>query len=200
VRRVLLLLLALLWLVLPVAAQHRSFPVCYDDTFRKYSKRFFGPGYDWKIFKAQALAESGLSPDAHSWVGAKGIMQLMPATFTELQNKNPDFKDINDPEWNIAAGIMYNRFLWKLLDDHDVDKERSNFMFASYNAGRGTILKAKGLAEAESLDPRVWQNIEPVAPRVPRWRYSETFGYVKKIDSLYSILSTRSGLKRSKGI
>jgi len=190
-----LLLLVVLWYVVPVAAQHRSFPSCYDDTFRKYTKRFFGVGFDWKIFKAQALAESNLSPEAHSWVGAKGIMQLMPATFTEIQAKNPDFKDINDPEWNIAAGIMYNRFLWKLLDDHDIDKERSNFMFASYNAGRGTIIKAKELAEEEKLDPRVWQNIEPVAPMVPHWRYSETFGYVRRIDSLYSILTVVSGAK-----
>jgi membrane-bound lytic murein transglycosylase MltF len=195
VKRVLLLLLAVLWCVIPVAAQRCSFPSCYDDTFRKYSKRFFGVGYDWRIFKAQALAESNLSPNARSWVGAKGIMQLMPTTFAEIQSKNPDFLSINDPEWNIAAGIMYNRTLWKLLDDHEVAKERSNFMFASYNAGRGTILKAKDLAELEQLDPKVWQNIEPVAPKVPRWRYTETFGYVRKIDSLYSILTILSGAK-----
>jgi membrane-bound lytic murein transglycosylase MltF len=195
VKRGVLLLLTVLWCVVPVLAQRCTFPSCYDDTFRKYSKRFFGVGYDWRIFKAQALTESNLSPEARSWVGAKGIMQLMPATFKEIQTKNPEFKDINDPEWNIAAGIMYNRFLWKLLDDHEVDKERSNFMFGSYNAGRGTILKAKGLAEEEKLDPKVWQNIEPVAPKVPRWRYTETFGYVRKIDSLYSILTILSGAK-----
>lgn len=194
-KRGVLLLLAVLWCVVPVVAQRCSFPSCYDDTFRKYSKRFFGVGFDWRIFKAQALAESNLSPAARSWVGAKGIMQLMPATFTELQNKNPEFKSIEDPEWNIAAGIMYNRFLWKLLDDHDVDKERANFMFGSYNAGRGTILKAKEIAIAELLDPRVWQNIEPVAPRVPRWRYTETFGYVRKIDSLYTLLTIMSAAK-----
>ena len=194
-KRGVLLLLAFLWCVVPVLAQRCSFPSCYDDTFRKYSKRFFGVGYDWRIFKAQALTESNLSPEARSWVGAKGIMQLMPATFREIQTKNPEFKDINDPEWNIAAGIMYNRFLWKLLDDHEVDKERSNFMFGSYNAGRGTILKAKGIAKEENLDPKIWQNIEPVAPKVPRWRYTETFGYVRKIDSLYSILTIMSGAR-----
>jgi membrane-bound lytic murein transglycosylase MltF len=195
VKRGLLLLLAVLWCVVPVLAQRCSFPSCYDDTFRKYSKRFFGVGFDWRIFKAQALAESNLSPGARSHVGAKGIMQLMPGTFHEIQTKNPEFKDINDPEWNIAAGIMYNRFLWKLLNDHDIAKERSNFMFGSYNAGRGTILKAKDLAEEENLDPKVWQNIEPVAPKVPRWRYTETFGYVRKIDSLYSILTILSGAR-----
>jgi membrane-bound lytic murein transglycosylase F len=193
-----LLLLVVLWCVVPVLAQRFTFPTCYDDTFRKYSKRFFGVGFDWKIFKAQALAESNLSQGAHSWVGAKGIMQLMPATFSEIQTKNPEFLSIDDPEWNIAAGIMYNRLLWKLLDDHDIEKERSNFMFGSYNAGRGTILRAKELAELEQLDPKVWQNIEPVAPKVPHWRYNETFGYVRKIDSLFSILKVVPGARLPK--
>jgi membrane-bound lytic murein transglycosylase MltF len=195
VKRGILLLFAVFWFVVPAAAQRLRFPTCYDDTFRKYSKRFFGVGFDWHIFKAQALAESNLSPEARSWVGARGIMQLMPTTYLEIQTKNPEFGDINDPEWNIAAGIMYNRFLWRLLDDHDIAKERSNFMFGSYNAGRGTILRAKEIAESEKLDPKVWQNIEPVASKVPRWRYTETFGYVRKIDSLYSLLTIKSGAK-----
>ena len=28
----------------------------YDQTFRKYSKRYFGVGFDWRVFKAQAMA------------------------------------------------------------------------------------------------------------------------------------------------
>src|SRR6266568_986457 len=53
----------------------------YDPTFRKYTKRFFGPAFDWKYFKAQGFAESGLKADAQSWVGARGVMQLMPSTY-----------------------------------------------------------------------------------------------------------------------
>ncbi len=196
-KRGLLLLLTVFLCVVSATAQRNRFPSCYDDTFKKYSKRFFGPGYDWRIFKAQALAESNLSPQARSWVGAKGLMQLMPTTFTEIQTKNPEFLNIDDPEWNIAAGILYNRTLWRLLEDHDAEKERHNFMFASYNAGRGRILKAKELAEVEKLDPRIWQNIEPVAPKVPRWRYTETFGYVRKIDSLYLLLTVPSSIKQT---
>src|SRR5687767_16022184 len=40
----------------------------YDDTFRKYSKRYFGPAFDWTHFKAQAMAESNLDPNATSYV------------------------------------------------------------------------------------------------------------------------------------
>ena len=74
----------------------------YDDTFRKYTQRFFGPGFDWRIFKAQAMAESNISMTAKSWVGARGIMQLMPGTFREIQSKNPEMVSIGKPEWNIA--------------------------------------------------------------------------------------------------
>ena len=30
----------------------------YDDSFRKYSKRYFGPGFDWRLFKAQEMAKA----------------------------------------------------------------------------------------------------------------------------------------------
>ncbi|MFN8580427.1 MAG: hypothetical protein U0163_05535 [Gemmatimonadaceae bacterium] len=43
-------------------------------------------------------------------------------------------------------------------------------MFASYNAGRRTILGvAQVVARRESLDVRDWTHIARVAPRVPRW-------------------------------
>ena len=46
----------------------------YDEVFSKYTKRFFGAGFDWRVFKAQGLAESNLNPESRSWVGAIGIM------------------------------------------------------------------------------------------------------------------------------
>ncbi len=159
----------------------------YDNFFRKYSKRYFGIGFDWKYFKAQGMAESELIATARSWVGARGVMQLMPSTFQEIQTKRPEFESIDDPEWNIAAGIMHDRYLWKLWLPIVADSEAPNFMFASYNAGEGTIGRAAATLKAKQLDPR-WPNIELVAPEVPRWRYRETLGYVKKIGANYSVL------------
>ena len=157
----------------------------YDDTFRKYSKRYFGIGFDWRLFKAQGMAESGLDSAATSWVGARGIMQLMPTTFLEISSRNPEMSQIDDPEWNIAAGIFYDRQLWKQWAADSVENHRREFMFASYNAGRGTILSAQAMARRDSLDYRSWPAIESVAPKVRRWRYTETLGYVRKIDSLH---------------
>ena len=153
----------------------------YDDTFRKYAKRFFGPGFDWRIFKAQGMAESNLDPQARSGVGARGIMQLMSSTYKEVQSKNPDLGEINDPEWNIAAGIYYNRQLWNQWKaDTDADHVRE-FMFGSYNAGRGVVLRAQRIARERTLDGRFWPDIQKVAPAVPRWRYLETLTYVDRI-------------------
>ncbi|NUQ11171.1 MAG: transglycosylase SLT domain-containing protein [Gemmatimonadaceae bacterium] len=163
----------------------------YDDTFRKYTKRYFGVGFDWRLFKAQGLAESNLDSAALSWAGARGIMQLMPRTFREIASRNPEMLHIDDPEWNIAAGIYYDRLLWRLWERDSVDRHRREFMLASYNAGRATILRAQALARQDALDHRTWPAIERVAPKVDRWRYSETLGYVRRIDSLHAALMRR---------
>ncbi|MGQ0539907.1 MAG: transglycosylase SLT domain-containing protein [Gemmatimonadaceae bacterium] len=160
----------------------------YDDTFRKYSKRYFGPGFDWRVFKAQGMAESNLDPEARSWVGARGVMQLMPSTYSEIRSKNPDMKAIDDPEWNIAAGIFYDRRLWRLWESDSVQADRLSFTFASYNAGRLTILRAQDTARRVPLDHRTWRSIETVAPRIPRWRHGETLEYIRRIDGALSTL------------
>ena len=153
----------------------------YDTYFRKYAKRYFGVGFDWKLFKAQGMAESGLSPTAKSWVGARGIMQLMPSTYREISTHRPEMTAIDDPQWNIAAGIMHDRDMWTLWRDSVPDDDRWRFMFGGYNAGEGTIFRAQGVAKASKLNERTWPNIESVAPTVPRWRYKETLGYVHTI-------------------
>jgi membrane-bound lytic murein transglycosylase F len=153
----------------------------YDDTFRKYSKRFFGPAFDWRIFKAQGMAESNLDPKAKSWVGARGVMQLMPSTFREIQSVNTELKAIDDPEMNIAAGVFYDRKLWLLWEADSIDGHRQEFMFASYNAGRRTILRAQSHARRSGLDARAWPDIAKVAPAVPQWRHKETLDYVTRI-------------------
>jgi soluble lytic murein transglycosylase-like protein len=155
----------------------------YDPIFQKYAKRYFGAGTDWHWFKAQGMAESDLTPTARSRVGARGIMQLMPSTYGQIKSALPRFGAIDDPEWNIAAGILHDRDLWTLWGKDVPESERWAFMFASYNAGEGTIMRARRTASAAKLDDSRWPAIESVAPRVERWRYSETLGYVRTINA-----------------
>ncbi|HET9426691.1 MAG TPA: transglycosylase SLT domain-containing protein [Gemmatimonadaceae bacterium] len=153
----------------------------YDPSFQKYTKRYFGVGHDWRLFKAQGMAESDLTPTARSRVGARGIMQLMPSTYQLIKTARPEFRSIDDPEHNIAAGIMHDRYLWTLYPTSP-GEERTRFMFAAYNAGEGTIKKARSIAKKESLDDQIWTSVEAVAPKVKPWRYRETLGYVRKIE------------------
>lgn len=169
----------------------------YDHIFRKYTKRYFGVGYDWRIFKAQALAESEMNPNARSWVGARGLMQLMPTTYAAIQSR-AGFGAIDDPEWNIAAGILHDRGLWRRWERDSIHADRREFMFASYNAGEGTILKAQRACVARSLDRRAWRSVETVAPEVPRWRYRETLGYVRKIRAGIDKMDAKGRLERGK--
>ena len=162
--------------------QERRTTERYDPIFRKYTKRYFGIGTDWRLFKAQGMAESDLTPTARSRVGARGIMQLMPSTYGLIQSALPHFGAIDNPEWNIAAGILHDRDLWTSFKRSVPDEERWRFMFAGYNAGEGTIIRARRTAAAEQLDDRTWQSIERVAPRVQRWRYLETLDYVRTIE------------------
>ena len=166
-----------------VSAQGRTSPLDrYDPVFRKYTKRYFGIGHDWRLFKAQGMAESDLTPTAKSRVGARGVMQLMPSTFAEIRSREPTLRSISDPEWNIAAGILHDSKLWGLWKEPP-EGERRAFMFASYNAGRRTILNAQAMARACALHPLAWRSIETIAPQVPRWRHEETLGYVRKIEA-----------------
>jgi len=172
----------------PLFAQPTPAADRFDHVFRKYAKRYFGPGYDWRLFKAQAMAESNLNPAAQSAVGAHGLMQLKPSTFQEIKTRNPEMESVDDAEWNIAAGIAYDRTLWQLWERDTVETGRHAFMLGSYNAGRVTIRKAQLTAQEDRLDPRLWPSIELVAPRVVRWRYQETLDYVRRIqDNLNSL-------------
>jgi len=121
--------------------------------------------------------------NAKSWVGARGIMQLMPSTFKEVRSKNPEILSIDKPEWNIAAGIYYDRQLWKQWTDQQGEQGSASFMMGSYNAGRGTLLRAQDVAREKVLDPVIWLSIKTVAPDVPRWRHEETITYVERIDA-----------------
>jgi len=175
------MLVALVSAVAPPHASAQASSEKYDAMFRKYTKRFFGPGFDWRLFKAQGMAESNLNPEARSGVGARGIMQLMSSTYREVKSRNPDLGKIDDPEWNIAAGISYNRQLWRQWQSESDERHLHEFMFGSYNAGRSILLRAQRVARDRALDDRLWASIQTVASSVPRWRYTETLDYVERI-------------------
>ena len=185
-------ILAIVLLLIPYQSQafERYNEVAkYDTYFSKYSKRYFGLNFDWRYFKAQAIAESRLKAEAKSRVGALGLMQIMPKTFKEIARKNPSIKGTREqPRWNIAAGIYYDREIWNTWKAERPFEDRLNFMFGSYNAGKGNILKAQKIANKEGLDANLWESIELTLGEVTGGRSAETIGYIKKIDEIKGVL------------
>ena len=89
---------------------------------------------DPALIKAIILAESQYNPRAVSKKGAKGLMQLMPLTASEME-----VEDVFNPEHNIDAGVRYFK---KLLAGFEGD---TNLALAAYHAGSEKVRKHGGI-------------------------------------------------------
>ncbi|MBW3671829.1 MAG: transglycosylase SLT domain-containing protein, partial [Acidobacteria bacterium] len=124
----------------------------YDELFKKNAASL---GWDWRLIASQAFQESRFDPNAKSWAGAVGILQLMPGTAREVGVRNS-----RDPEDNVAGGVRYLAKLEKMWSDEIPDEEeRRKFILASYNAGRGHVLDAQRMAEKNGDDPGSWEDV-----------------------------------------
>lgn len=124
----------------------------YDDLLKQYAPEL---NWDWRLLAAQTFQESRFKPDAHSWAGAVGLLQLMPPTARQYGVQNP-----LDPEDNVRGAV---RFL-KWLDHYWLDRipdnaERLKFIFASYNCGAGHVDDAQRLAQKYGGNPESWDDV-----------------------------------------
>jgi hypothetical protein len=99
----------------------------YDTIIEKVSGKY---NIDSTLVKAIIKAESNFDNKAVSPVGAKGLMQLMPATAAALQ-----VTDSFHPENNIEGGVRYLRYLFKVF------KGNLPLVLAAYNAGENTVMR-----------------------------------------------------------
>jgi soluble lytic murein transglycosylase-like protein len=94
-----------------------------------------------------AQAESGGNQNAVSSKGAVGIMQLEPSTFYSLRNaEGQPFTDINDPQQNMEAGVVYLSQQYKAFGDWPTAE-------AAYNAGPGAVQNTA--ASPQLTKPRI---------------------------------------------
>jgi hypothetical protein len=107
----------------------------------KYAEQF---GVDPDLVLRVIKAESSGNPAAVSAKGARGLMQLMPATAKELGVVDP-----HDPEQNVAGGV---RYLSQLLGKYG-DASRA---LAAWNFGPGNVDAGKALpAETRDFQEKV---------------------------------------------
>jgi Rod binding domain-containing protein len=103
----------------------------WDDLIAEASESH---GVDKHLIAAVIAQESGGNPRAVSKAGAKGLMQLMDSTATELGVHNSF-----SPRSNIMGGTKYLR---AMLDKYNGNEELA---LASYNAGPSAVDKYKGI-------------------------------------------------------
>ena len=127
----------------------------YDHVFKQYAQEL---GWDWRLLAAIAFSESGFNPDATSWMGARGIMQVMPKT---ARSFGVDERDLSNPEVSIRVASKILKELDGIMRSKTGPADRIKFVLAAYNAGSGHVTDAIALARKYELDPRVWaENVE----------------------------------------
>jgi hypothetical protein len=101
------------------------FKTAYDSVIDAEARRF---NVDAGLVSALIRAESNFEPRAVSRKGARGLMQLMPATARRLDVRRPF-----DPVSNVRGGVKYLR---ELLDRFE---NKPELVLAAYNAGEGAV-------------------------------------------------------------
>lgn len=139
----------------------RSYASQYDDLIEQSARRH---GVDPLMLHAVIFQESRYKQGAKSHVGARGLMQIMPATGAGLGVRNS--AHLYDPATNIDAGAKLLRQLWTKYNG------RFDLVLAAYNAGPGAVAK-------------YGQAVPP---------YRETRDYVVKVQGHYKRLANENGM------
>ena len=159
-------------------------------------QRVAGPSWTWRA--AQVRAESGFNPYARSGVGAQGGAQFMPKTWSQMiaARAIPPGSDPHDPKAFIPAQHYYMTDLESFARKRGFETDRGirDAAHGSYNAGPGSIQKAKRLADSIGLlsTPGTEDAWLKALPRVTGQAHSaETQGYVARINKYHSELEAR---------
>jgi soluble lytic murein transglycosylase-like protein len=134
----------------PVAVTGRPCPVPerYREAFQAAARDSTLPV---ALLTAVARVESNLEHSARSKAGARGLLQLMPATAAALE------LDPDHPRQNILAGARYLR---EMLDRFGTP----DLALAAYNAGPTAVEEAGGAPGSETLTyvanvNRLWRRL-----------------------------------------
>lgn len=156
----------------PVYFNHIRFGTYYSELVIPLSQEYnFSPLLVWSLMRQESLFERGI----RSSVGARGLLQIMPATGEEIYGRlgwPPDFTpaDLDRPVVSIRMGLDY------------LNTQRTSLggdlytAMAAYNGGPGNA--AAWLKLAGGKDPDLFLEII---------RFDETRRYIKGIYEIYSI-------------
>ncbi len=168
------------------AVEHYAFPASLPAPERQWKDKVV----EIALLHALTRQESEFNPGIVSPAGARGLMQLMPATARMVARGlsiKYEPKKLDDPAFNVMLG---GAFLQQMVDAHDGSYIMA---LAAYNAGPGRVRQWIG----QFGDPRK-ADVDPIdwIERIP---FTETREYVHKIMEslqLYRAKFERSGVRR----
>ena len=122
----------------------------YDEIFKREAARI---GWDWRMLASIAYHESRFDSTVVSWAGARGIMQLMPATAAAF-GLGMDSIDYNEP--NIRTAVQSIQAVERSITSIENKDEKIKFVLAAYNSGLGHVFDAMALARKYGKNPQIW--------------------------------------------
>lgn len=146
--------------------EHWAYPTDYSEIVEQKSKEY---GVPLSVIYAVIKTESNFEPEAESWVGARGLMQITEDAYEWIDyyrgETGADWNDMYIPEYNIDYGV------WLLSYHYGVFGEWET-VYAAYNAGPNAV--KKWLENPEYSDDGKTLHTIP---------YNETSSYREKVST-----------------
>ncbi len=165
----------------------------YKKTFKQASLEH---GLPWQLVASVAYQESHWNPDARSFTGVLGLMQLTTETALHL-----GVEDRTDPEQSIRGGSKYLRYLLNKMPRNLNHKDRVSLALAAYNIGYAHLRDAQKLAVRMGRNPHSWRHLREILPLLADPAYAseleygpargyETVDFVERVKSFYTLMNS----------
>lgn len=140
------------------------------------------PETDWQLLWGLIKQESAFNPNAESPVGARGLTQFMPGTWSDV-TRRLGLRDVHPTMARpaIDAGAFYLEQLRRNWSSPRPESDRLKLALASYNAGLGNLLKA----QRHCLMPVLYPAIARCLPEITGHHAKETLHYVPAVWRYY---------------
>lgn len=113
-----------------------TYPLKYSEYVERFSSEY---GLDKYMVYAFIVTESGFDPESVSYLGARGLMQIMPETFEWIRYRLDEENDpemIYDKMFDPKENIRYGCYLLSYLSDEFGGLTE---IAAAYHAGAGSV-------------------------------------------------------------
>lgn len=165
----------------------------YKKAFKEASHEHNLP---WQLVASVAYQESHWDPEARSFTGVRGLMQLTSDTADHL-----GVEDRTDPLQSIWGGSKYLRYLLDKMPTYINGKDRLALALAAYNVGYAHLRDAQKLAIKMGRNPNSWRHMREVLPLLADPEYAaeleygpargyETVDFVERVKSFYNLMNS----------